>query len=158
MIGLFIVLIPAWHALAAHLDSPHQRVGTLQCRIVPNSGFNLLIHSSKAVYCKFSNKDGELLAYYKGEIGMKFGVDMNLGKHEHIVYAVLSTLQGQRSYPLYGNYAGVSGSATFGLSAGDSAPLEKHDKRILLQPVQTHSSGVGAAAGFTYLSLRPDKR
>jgi len=59
-------------------------------------------------------------------------------------------------HQLAGRYSGASGSATLGLSAGDAAPIQKDDKSISLQPIRVRNSGVGVAAGFSYLYLEAD--
>ncbi|MDQ6967291.1 MAG: DUF992 domain-containing protein [Mariprofundaceae bacterium] len=153
---LMILLLPSWHVFAEHTQTPKHTVGTLRCKVLPHSGMNLLIHSSKDIRCKFTSKYKRLVEYYKGETGIKFGIDIGLGKHENIVYSVLSRGLEQGEYQLAGKYSGASGNATLGLSAGHSAPIEKDDKSISLQPINIKNSGVGAAAGLSYLYLEFD--
>jgi len=154
---VMIVLLIPHDVFAEHIAIPKHHVGTLDCKVVLNSGWNLLIHSTKDVRCTFRVKEGGLVEYYKGETGIKFGIDINLGKHDHILYAVLGRDFNVGSHQLSGKYAGVSGSARFGLSAGDSSPIEKVDKSISLQPIQIKNRGAGAAAGLSYLYLEADK-
>jgi len=155
---LLILLLPSWYAFAEHIETPKHTVGTLRCKVLPHSGLNLLIHSSKDIRCEFTSKDKRVVEYYKGETGIKFGIDIGFGKHENITYAVLSRNFKQGEHQLAGKYSGASGNATLGLSAGDSAPIEKDDKSISLQPVRVNANGIGAAAGFGYLYLEIDRQ
>jgi len=160
MIGLYLMifLLLSGNALAGHVEAPKQMVGMLECKALPHSGLNLLIHSSRDIRCKFTSKDKRIVEYYKGETGIKFGIDIGIGKHENIAYAVLSRDFEYRNHQLVGKYSGASGNATLGISAGDSAPIEKNDKSISLQPVKVKTSGAGAAAGFAYMYLEVDKK
>ncbi|MDQ6956381.1 MAG: DUF992 domain-containing protein [Mariprofundaceae bacterium] len=155
MTGLyvFILLILPCYALAAHIEVPKHIIGTLKCKVLPHTGLNLLIHSSKEIRCEFVSQDKRFVEYYKGETGIKFGIDIGFGKHENIIYSVLARDFEQGKYQLAGKYSGASGSATLGLTAGDSAPIEKNDKSVSLQPIQVKGSGTGAAAGLSYLYL-----
>lgn len=160
MIGfyLLVLLVQPWHTLAGQVETPKHIVGTLQCKVLAHSGLNLLIHSSRDIRCVFTPEDSTGIVYYKGETGIKFGVDVGFGKREIILYSVLARDLQAAPYSLAGKYSGASGSATLGVSAGDSAPIEKSDGSIALQPIQTHASGVGAAVGFSYLYLEADKQ
>ncbi len=155
---VFILLLPSWYALADRIEISKHTIGTLKCKVLPHTGLNLLIHSSKDIRCEFISKDKRFVEYYKGETGIKFGIDIGFRKYENIIYSVLAKDFKQGKHQLTGKYFGGSGSVTFGLSAGDSAPIEKSDESTLLQPIQTHASGAGAAAGFSYLYLEPDSR
>jgi len=155
---LLILLLPSWYAFAEHIETPKHTVGTLRCKVLPHSGLNLLIHSSKDIRCEFTSKDKRVVEYYKGETGIKFGIDIGFGKHENITYSVLSRNFKQGERQLAGKYSGASGNATLGLSAGDSAPIEKDDKSVSLQPVRVNANGIGAAAGFGYLYLEIDRQ
>jgi len=159
MIGLYVMIlfVVPCDAIAGHSDTPKHDIGTLHCKVLPHTGLNLLIHSSKDVRCKFMLKGSDIVEYYKGETGIKFGIDINLNKRESMLYAVLGRNFKAASHQLAGKYSGASGSVTFGLSAGGSAPIEKADKSISLQPIRSHTSGTGAAAGFSYLYLEADQ-
>jgi len=117
---------------------------------------NLLIHSTKDIRCQFTSVDGRFVEYYKGETGIRFGIDIRFGKGTDISYSVLSNAFEQGRHQLSGKYSGASGSATFGLTAGDSSSIEKDDKSIFLQPIEIDASGVGAAGGLSYLYLEAD--
>ena len=155
-ICLLALLFPAWSTSAAKPKNPEKIFGTLACKAVPHSGLNLLLHSTKVIRCQFKPKDGGAIEYYKGETGIKFGLDISLNQRETITYSVLANQFIPGSHQLSGKYSGAGGQATFGLSAGESAPIEKNDGSIALQPTSDKTSGVGVAAGFTYIYLEPD--
>lgn len=92
MAGLYLLIlfVSPWHALAGQIEVPKHIIGTLQCKVLPHSGLNLLIHSSRDIRCVFTSKDSTFVAYYKGEAGIKFGIDVNFGKRESILYSVLA--------------------------------------------------------------------
>ena len=155
-LSLLALVLPAWSASAAKPKNPEKIIGTLVCKAVPHSGLNLLLHSTKGIRCQFKPKDGGAIEYYKGETGIKFGLDISLNQRETITYSVLANQFIPGSHQLSGKYSGAGGQATFGLSAGESAPIEKNDGSIALQPTSDKTSGVGVAAGFTYIYLEPD--
>jgi len=160
IIGLYLMvfLLLSGNAFAEHIEAPKHMIGTLACNVLPHSGLNLLIHSSRDIRCKFTSKDQRIVEYYKGETGIKFGIDIGFSKYENTTYAVLSNAFEQGEYQLVGKYSGASGSARLGLSAGDSAPIEKNDKSISLQPVKVKANGAGATAGFAYMYLEADSK
>jgi len=145
------------NALAQHIATSQHRVGTLACTIIPGSGMNLLIHSTRDVRCKFTPSDGGKIEQYKGETGIRLGVDININKQSKTVYAVLADDSATGSHKLAGKYIGAGGGITLGMSVGDTTPIRNQDGSISLQPVQTDHSGVGAGAGFNYLYLEADQ-
>jgi len=153
---LIVLLLHAGGVFAA--ENTPGRVGTLSCRIMPHSGINLLIHSTKEVRCEFTPSGRGPVEYYKGETGIGFGLDINFNKGADIAYSVLANHFSAGAYQLAGRYSGASGSATLGLSAGDAAPIQKDDRSISLQPIRVRNSGVGVAAGFSYLYLEADNQ
>jgi len=157
-VSLVALLLPASNALARQLGNPETIIGTLECKVVPHSGLNLLLHSTRVVRCEFTPSDGSAPEFYKGETGIKFGIDVNLNSPKDINYSVLARKHTSGSYQLAGKYSGAGGSASAGASAGNSAPIEKKDGNIALQPIGGLESGFGVAAGFTYLYLEPDKQ
>ena len=153
---VFILLLLPCSALAEHSEVPKHMVGILECKVLPHSGLNLLIHSSRDIRCTFTSQDQRVVEYYKGETGISFGVDIGLGKSENIDYSVLARDAGQSKYRLAGKYSGAAGHATLGVSVGDAVPIEKDDKSISLQPIHSVNEGMGASAGFSYLYLEAD--
>ncbi|PIP02175.1 MAG: hypothetical protein COW18_10995 [Zetaproteobacteria bacterium CG12_big_fil_rev_8_21_14_0_65_54_13] len=157
-ICLCALLLPVSTSFAGDAGSAKQSIGTLSCNILPHSGFNLLIHSTSEIRCIFTPADGTPLEHYKGETGIGLGLDVNLNKQKNVIYAVLAEQFRPGSRQLSGRYSGAGGGASFGLSAGESAPIAKRDGSIALQPINVKSSGAGIAVGFTYLYLEPDSQ
>ncbi|HXH71306.1 MAG TPA: DUF992 domain-containing protein [Mariprofundaceae bacterium] len=157
--GMFLTaaLLPAGTALAGKAETPKYIVGTLACKIVPHSGVDLMLHSTREVRCEFTPRDGGPVEHYKGETGIGFGIDVNLDKHTSIRYSVLALHFKPGTYQLAGKYSGMGGGVTFGLTVGNTAPIGKDDGSVSLQPIGGKSSGGGIAAGFTYLYLEADK-
>jgi hypothetical protein len=151
------LLLPAGNAIAGKADVPKNIVGILACKIVPNSGINLLIHSVRDIRCEFKPREGGPVERYKGETGIGFGIDVSVDKQTSIRYSVLANHFRPGTHQLAGKYSGLGGGVTFGLSAGNNAPIGKRDGSISLQPIGGKSSGGGVAAGFTYLYLEADK-
>lgn len=157
-ITLITLLLLPGYAVAEPTTVPKHIAGTLSCRILPDSGINLLIHSTRQIRCKFVPAEEGPVEYYKGETGIKLGIDINLNKRANIAYSVLAIHFEPGTHQLAGKYAGAGGSLTVGATAGDTTPIQKQDKSISLQPIQTGHSGIGGAAGLTYLYLEPDKQ
>jgi len=155
LISLSVLLFPTANALA---DTILQRVGTLDCKTIPHSGLNLLIHSTKGVRCTFTPSGNGPIEHYKGETGIAFGVDVNLNHSDSTSYSVLAKHFKAGMHQLAGKYEGAAAGGSFGLSIGDSAPISKTDHSISLQPVNVKTGGIGVAAGFSYLHLAADRQ
>jgi len=156
LIALSACLIAISPASAKQSGSPYHSIGSLQCDIIPDSGINLLIHSTRDVRCIFTPSNGGPVEHYKGETGIRLGLDININKRGKITYSVLAEHSLSKPYQLAGKYSGAGGGITFGVSVGDATPIRKQDRSIALQPIQTGHSGAGAGAGFTYLYLEAD--
>ncbi len=151
---LTALLLHAGGVLAA--ENTFGKVGTLNCKIMPHSGINLLIHSAREMRCEFTPLNNRSIEYYKGKTGIGLGLDVSFNKRANIAYSVLAKHFRAGTHQLAGKYSGASGSAALGVSAGDTAPIQKDDKSISLQPIQVKNSGIGVAAGFSYLYLEAD--
>lgn len=133
------------------------RVGLLSCQTVPGSGRSLLVASSVEVRCKFETSAA--VEYYRGETGIGLGLDVDVGREAEIAFTVLSATKdlGPGAYVLAGRYVGAKGSVTAGVGVGAAALVGGGKKSITLQPIAIESStGLGIAAGLTYLTLEPD--
>jgi len=152
---LLILLMPATGFAAGGSEQTLHQVGTLKCKILPHSGINLLIHSTREIDCTFTpvatDKPSE---HYKGETGIGLGFDVAFSRSSTLLYSVLAKDFRPGTKQLAGKYSGAGGGATFGLSVGQAAPIRKDDGSISLQPVGGKNKGVGVAAGFTYLYLQ----
>lgn len=158
--AIAIMLMPQG-AIAAKKDTETTagtKIGTLNCKTVPHSGINLLIHSTTEVKCTFNSSAGDYKERYKGETGIGLGIDINIDRKENLSYAVFSADFEAGTYQLAGKYAGGGASATVGVGAGVQVLIGGNDRSISLQPVViSGSTGGGVAGGITYLYLEPDK-
>ena len=150
---LLILLLPATALAAGGVDRPQHQVGTLDCTVLPHSGINLLIHSTRDSRCTFNPDTGGPEEHYKGETGVGFGIDVGISSESTLSYSVLATAYTLGSYRLAGDYSGAGGSASLGLTVGQTAPIRKNDGSITLQPVSSHNREAGVNAGFTYMHL-----
>jgi len=155
---LVVLLIPFDSGIASENDFPEKKVGMLSCKILPHSGINLLIHSTRDIRCEFTPATSGPVEYYKGETGIGFGLDVAINKGSNITYLVLANHFTANSHQLAGKYSGARGSASLGVSAGDLAPIEKNDGSIALQPMKVKNQGIGVTLGFSYIYLEPDSQ
>jgi len=155
---LLLILI-ACSPPARHHDTelPAKEVGRLACKIVVDSGIDLLIHSTRDIRCEFKPLGDGPVEYYKGETGVGFGIDVNIERRTDTSYLVRARHFRPGVHQLAGKYSGVGGNVTVGVTVGNTAPISKQDGSISLQPISGKSSGIGGATGFTYLYLEPDE-
>lgn len=160
---LTALFFSAGNALADETDKPIGEnlgalkiVGTLTCKTVPHSGIDLLIHSTKDVRCKFVPTNGGPIERYKGETGIELGINIGIDSRESVEYSVIAKHFRPGAHLLAGKYSGTVGGATFGLSVGDGAPIQKNDGSILLQPIADKNSGADVDVGVAYLYLEAD--
>jgi hypothetical protein len=137
----------------AQVPPGDKNAGFLTCHAA--SGWGFIFGSSRSVKCVFSGGNG-YTAYYKGDI-TKFGGDIGYLKSAVIVWAVLApatTIPQQVS--LAGHYAGVSGSAAFGVGAGANILVGGSENHFMLQPLSIEGqTGLNVAAGIAMLSMHP---
>jgi len=160
MIGLAVfAMLAGQQAIAkGEKSSAGTKVGVLTCKTVPDSGVNLIIHSTVDVTCEFESSAGKGKEKYKGETGVGLGIDLEFDSKETLVYSVLSADFKAGSYQLAGKYGGVGASAALGLGVGVQVLVGGNKRSISLNPLAlSGSEGVGAAAGLTYLYLEPNK-
>jgi len=148
-----VLLWPVLSHAAGGIDVPLHRVGVLSCDVLPHSGINLLIHSTRDIRCTFSPAADGSTEYYKGETGVGFGIDMAFDKSSTLDFSVLAKHFAAGTRQLAGKYSGAGGNASLGLTVGETAPIRKNDGSISLQPVGGKNKGAGVSAGFTYLHL-----
>lgn len=157
IVAALVVLMPLGAIAAEGETTAGTKVGTLNCKTVPHSGVNLLIHSTTDVKCTFNSSAGDVKERYKGETGVGFGIDIDINREENLGYAVFSADFKPGTYQLAGKYGGAGGSATVGVGVGAQVLIGGNDRTISLQPVISGSTGGGVAAGLTYLYLEADK-
>ncbi len=133
------------------------QLGNMICTRIAGTGYNFLIHSKTQVRCTFEGSvDAE--QWYLGETGVALGVDLKWNKEETILFGILSTTV--KFVPegdfLSGKYGGAKADVALGVGAGAAVLLGGSRDTIALQPAVEASTGVGIAAGLSYLNLEPD--
>jgi len=132
------------------------KIGILTCITQPNTGMNLIIHSTAEIKCTLNASNGKHYEKYVGETGVGFGIDMRSNRETHLVYTVFSADFKKGSYKLAGRYIGGGASVTAGAGIGAQVLVGGNDDTVSLQPVLEGSTGLGISAGITYLYLQPD--
>ena len=130
--------------------------GLLTCRSLPNTRVNWILYSSVELRCVFDTPRGQ--EHYAGKTGIGLGVDLAWRPETALRFVVLmaSTDVEIGSHALAGHYAGGSVSASLGTTVGVSVLVGGGPKSISLEPLAVETgSGLGAAAGLTYLALTP---
>ena len=161
VLGLALVMLLSVHTAPATAEIGREsiaRIGILHCKQMPGRGFNIIIHSRSVFDCVLISPEGR--ERYVGEAGVGFGLDLEWSRDKTISYAVLaykgSAVIGD--YALAGTYVGVKASAGVVVGAGAQVLAGGGSDNISLEPVALESySGLGATAGFGYLSLQPAK-
>jgi outer membrane protein OmpA-like peptidoglycan-associated protein len=133
------------------------QLGNMTCKRIPGTGLNLLIHSSYEVRCTFKGGiDAE--QWYLGKTGVALGLDLKWNKEETIYYGILSSTV--KFVPegdfLSGDYGGAKADVALGIGVGAAVLLGGSNDTIALQPAVETGTGVGVAAGLSYLNLKPD--
>ncbi len=132
-------------------------LGNMVCTRIAGTGYNFLITSSAQVRCIFKGEvDAE--QWYIGNTGVALGVDLKWNKEQKIYFAILSSTV--KFVPegafLSGKFGGAKAEVALGIGAGAAVLLGGSDDTIALQPAVEGSTGVGVAAGLSFLTLEPD--
>ena len=128
--------------------------GLLTCHSLPNTRVNWILYSSVELRCVFDTPRGQ--EHYAGKTGIGLGVDLAWRPESTLRFVVLmaSTDVEIGSHALAGHYAGGSVSASVGATVGISALVGGGPESISLKPLAIETgSGLGAAAGLSYLTL-----
>lgn len=143
---LTAMLLPA----AASEAQAAIRAGTLTCDVA--GGVGLVVASSKAVTCRFTDIDGNS-ELYAGDIH-KFGVDIGVTSGARVVWAVFEPAIERGS--LAGSYSGVSAEATALVGLGANVLVGGGNGGVTLQPLSVQGqTGLNVAAGIGNLSIAP---
>jgi hypothetical protein len=135
-------------SIATASSAASVKAGTLSCRV--DSGWGLLIGSSKSADCVFTHSNGKKTKY-KANI-TKIGVDVGYTDNKTIAWVVMS-LNGDGA-DLSGTYLGVNAEATAGVGLGANALVGGLNKNFALQPVSVQGqTGLNVAAGVQSLTL-----
>ncbi len=128
--------------------------GLLTCHSLPNTRTNWILYSSVELRCVFDTPRGQ--DHFAGKTGIGLGVDLAWRPESVLRFVVLmaSTDVEIGSHALAGHYAGGSVSASVGATVGISALVGGGPENISLEPLAIETgSGLGAAAGLSYLTL-----
>lgn len=128
-------------------------LGKLECNVAGGTGF--VFGSSKDLTCTFTPAGGGAAETYSGEI-KKFGIDIGTTENSVIVWGVVAAEQDvYEPGALAGTYAGVSGSASFGVGLGANALVGGSSDSFALQPISlSGEQGVNLAVGLASIELR----
>jgi len=150
--------MPVQQLLAAPAEtSGGGKIGELRCDTVPNSGTNLLLHSTVDVKCTFTSSAGET-EHYKGETGIGLGIDLHVNREAEMVYIVMAADFKKGTYKMAGKYGGAGASFALGRGVGGGALIGGGGGSVSLTPLGvTATKGWGTQGGLTYLFLEPDK-
>lgn len=157
LLGLALVLMTSWLVTVpayAGNSTAGTKIGILTCKTVPNSGVNLLIHSTVDITCRFESTDGSGVEHYIGETGIGLGIDFSYDIKKQMVFTVFEADTVKGNHKLAGKYGGAGVSASLGVGAGVQLLVGGSNKSVSLQPVIEGSTGVGASVGITYLYLQ----
>lgn len=157
--GMFLAATTALVLVAgapANAQKVRSKVGTLTCKTVPGSGYNILIHSARDVRCVFKGTNGQT-ARYKGRAGIGLGVDLAFDVKTNITFAVLAANFKRGANQLAGSYVGGKAAVALGVGGGAQILIGGGNKSIALQPALSATQGFQVAAGLGYLSLEPTK-
>ncbi len=130
------------------------KIGILSCDSVPNSGINLIIHSTVNITCTFDSTDGSGVENYVGETGIAFGINASFEVEKHLLFAVFAADTASGNHKLAGKYGGVGASASVGVGVGAQVLVGGSNESVSLQPVIEGNTGIGASAGITYMYLQ----
>ncbi len=128
--------------------------GVLTCHSLPKTRVNWILYSSVELRCVFDTPRGQ--EHYAGKTGIGLGVDLAWRPESVLRFVVLmaSTDVEIGSHALAGQYAGGSVSASVGTTVGVSVLVGGGPENISLEPLAVETgSGLGAAAGLSYLTL-----
>lgn len=130
------------------------QVGVLECKVVPNSRVNLLIHSTADVECTFNNNG--TVERYVGETGIGLGLDLSFRNNEVMHFAVIAASDdiNPGGHALAGKYVGGEATASAGVGVGAKALVGGGNKNFSLQPLAVETNkGLGASGGLSFLYI-----
>ncbi|MDQ6969834.1 MAG: DUF992 domain-containing protein [Mariprofundus sp.] len=130
------------------------KIGILTCHSIPDSGVNLIIHSTVDISCTFDSTDGSGVEQYVGETGIAFGINASYEVEKNFLFTVFAADTAAGSHKLAGKYGGVGASASVGVGVGAQVLVGGSNESVSLQPVLEGNTGVGVSAGITYLYLQ----
>ncbi len=147
---LFVSIILAFCGQSAAAQT-YTKAGFLSCDVSAGIGFILV--QKQQLKCVFTNQAGGPPDDYVGAI-TDYGVALGAVEKGHLIWGVLSSIDGVPHGALAGTYAGVGAEATAGAGLGANALIGGSQRAFSLQPVSVEGqTGVNIAAGITALKL-----
>jgi hypothetical protein len=135
-------------------DEGGVKAGFLTCNA--SSGWGFVFGSSRALKCTYTGSS-HTAEHYSGSI-TKFGVDIGYLNSAVMVWTVLAPTANVAPGMLGGQYAGATGSGTFGGGVGANVLFGGSDHHIVLQPLSIEGqAGLNVAAGIAALHLNAEK-
>ena len=127
------------------------KAGFLSCDV--SAGIGLILVQKQQLKCVFTNQAGGPPEDYVGTI-TDYGVALGAVQKGHLIWGVLSSIDGVPHGALAGTYAGVGAEATAGAGLGANALIGGSERAFSLQPVSVEGQvGVNVAAGITAITL-----
>jgi hypothetical protein len=139
------VMTTASHAHAA------VKVGVLSCDV--DSGWGVVLGSSRDLHCNFSHESGKA-EHYVGKIS-KVGVDIGYKSAGVMIWDVVAPTNDVKQGALQGSYAGATAGATVGVGADVNVLVGGLERSFTLQPVSIEGNkGLNVAAGIGAVDLK----
>ena len=152
--GVAVTMLMA--PVAALAQQPMQRVqvGVLECRGGASVGFIVGSVTNLGCVLRIAGMPEDR---YVATI-RKVGLDLGITQETALAWGVFAPSVRLGPGALSGNYAGVQGSAAFGVGAGGNVLVGGSNNTIALQPLSLQGQvGVSIAAGLESLELRPGR-
>jgi hypothetical protein len=128
------------------------KVGTLNCRLAPSTGF--IVGSHDPMRCRYNPEGQSAAEFYDGVI-TTVGVDIGFTSGGEMAWAVIAPTVGPRRGALAGEYLGASGSVTAGIGAGANVLVGGSERSVVLQPLSVQGqAGLDLTLGVSGLELR----
>ena len=113
----------------------------------------MILVQKQALHCLFTDHRGGPADAYLGTI-TEYGVALGEVAAGHLIWGVLSSINGVPRGALAGTYAGVGAEATAGAGLGANALVGGSQRAFSLQPLSIEGQvGVNIAAGITAIKL-----
>jgi predicted Na+-dependent transporter len=151
-LSLIFLLAPAAMVQAGEAKG---EVGVVTCTYISGTKTKLLILSKSEYDCVFKHSGEQ--DNYDGEAGIRLGLDVQWTADAVMSYTVMASTGKDIdwSHALDGTYTGGKASAAFGVGLGAAVLIGGSSDSVALVPIAIEgSTGIGAAAGLGYLSLK----
>jgi hypothetical protein len=129
----------------------YAKAGVLTCDV--SAGIGLILVQKQTLHCLFTDHRGGPPDAYLGTI-TEYGVALGEVAAGHLIWGVLSSIDGVPHGALAGTYAGIGAEATAGAGIGANALIGGSQRAFSLQPVSIEGQvGINVAAGITAIRL-----